>query len=120
MALYFEFDYYSNNPLIRMQGQSDLTGLDKFLKAVELHFPPQRPCGYLDMSQVDYMDSLLISKILETHLKMKHASQKLIIANPSSRVSSILIATGLDSVLNLEEIPLAGQEEYLNTLREPS
>lgn len=116
MALHVEFDYYSNNPLIRISGMSDLSAIDKIQAAIALHFRSGFPRFYLDLAGIEYVDSMLVSTLLNLHLQYMKAGTPMVLLNLSQRMANVLVATGLDRVLQLEEQQLPSREVFAGTL----
>jgi anti-anti-sigma factor len=104
MALQIKLAYYNNNPLIRVIGMSDSEGIEILMESVANHFPAGFAHYYIDLSGVEYIDSMMISKILQLHLEFAHRGAPLVLLNLSTRVANVLVATGLDSVLHVETV----------------
>jgi len=112
MSLQVGFDYLNNNPLLRVAGSSDLAALDKLKLATNLHFRAGCPIYYLELSGIEYVDSVLLSFLLNIHLQYQAMNTSLVFLNTSQILINVLVATGLDTVLVLDEMDLPPNEVY--------
>ena len=112
MALTVEFDYYNNNPLLRLRGEPEPASLPKLAMAAELHFRTATGLYLLDLGSMDLSDSLFISSLLSLHLRYAKGPSRLVLLNVGPRLGNALVATGLDQVLHLEEASLPPNESY--------
>ena len=116
MALTVEFDYYNNNPLLRLRGEPSPDSLPKLALAAELHFRTATGLYLLDLGNLDIADSLFISSLLSLHLRYAKGPSRLVLLNVGPRLGNALVATGLDQVLHLDEAVLPPGEVYASGL----
>ena len=90
-----------NSSTIFLDGEIDM---DKTEGAKEVIFPiiDSGKDVYLNLSNVQYMDSSGISVLIESHKKALEQGTKLIIKDVSKSVLKVIMMAKLEQILNLE------------------
>jgi anti-sigma B factor antagonist len=90
-----------NKTTIHLDGEIDMDVVEKAKEVIFPHIDSGKEV-YLNLSQVQYMDSSGISVLIESHQKALEKNTKVIIKDVSKSVLKVIMMAKLEQILNLE------------------
>ena len=90
-----------NKTTIHLDGEIDMDVVEKAKEVIFPHIDSGKEV-YLNLSQVQYMDSSGISVLIESHQKALENNNKVVIKDVSKSVLKVIMMAKLEQILNLE------------------
>ena len=98
---HIKITHYEGEPCIELKGEWDQAGLETFVKAFQKCVPKTELRMYLQMSELDYLDSAGLGVIMFNMNELAKQGAKLVLLSPSDEMRQILRTTSLDKVLEI-------------------
>jgi anti-sigma B factor antagonist len=88
---------------VALRGELDLSGVDRARQAIEQAEANESPLLVLDLSELEFIDSMGLEVMLRAARRAHDSGRRLIVARPSRYVRRLLEMTAIDQSLDIVE-----------------
>jgi anti-anti-sigma factor len=88
-------------PMLIVRGNCDFNSVMELSDIARHHFRVGKKKYFMDLSQLNTMDSLLFGFFISLHIQIKDTGEALFILNPSPGVMEVLKLSNAEGILNL-------------------